>query len=194
MVMEEDELLKKYNTLYLEILMRYKDEIEKGETLYVAELPKLVTPQDESVLAVVNNIKSSFAAYSLDDNFYDAAMKAQAYINTSVSGISVPVQFWLTPSEVIRMGAGDVFDKTVLLCSILIGLGNLTARIVTVVKGSGSESAVYCEFHSKLLLLRADGRMGEFDGKQGLLAAMGFSDDPGTTAYEFNDKMYSSIA
>ena len=192
--MEDDDLLKKYNTLYLEMLMRYKEEIEKGEMLYVAELPRLVTPQDDAVLAVVNNIKSSFASYSFNDNFYDAAMKAQAYIDTSVSSISAPVQFWLMPSEVIRMGAGDAFDKTVLLCSMLIGLGNISAKIITVVKDAASESAAYCEFHSKLLLMRSGSGLQEFGSKQELLAAMGFAEDTNITAYEFNDKMYSSIA
>lgn len=192
--MEDDALLKKYNMLYLEMLMRYKEDIEKGEMLYVAELPELVTPQDEAVLAIVNNIRGSFASYLFEDNFYDAAMKAQAYINTSVSSVSAPVQFWLTPSEVIRIGAGDTFDKTVLLCSMLIGLGNISAKIVTVVKDDSSESAVYCEFHSKFILMRPDGRLQEFGSKQEMLAAMGFAEGPDVTAYEFNDKMYNSIA
>ncbi len=191
--MEDEELLKKYNMLYLEMLLRYKEEIEKGEMLYVAELPKLVTPQDEAVLAVVNNIKSSFASYAFDDNFYDAAMKAQAYINTSVSGVSAPVQFWLTPGEVIRIGAGDTFDKMVLLCSMLVCLGNVSAKIITVVNAGTSKPAVYCEFHSKLLLMKPEGSISEFSSRQELLAAQGVSEDPDTSAYEFNDKMYSSI-
>ncbi|HVA82729.1 MAG TPA: hypothetical protein VNF06_01025, partial [Candidatus Aquilonibacter sp.] len=77
--MEEDALLKKYNQIYLEVILRYKEHIEQNENLNVAELPKLITPTDENVVTAVNKIKSTFDNYSYSSNFLSAAKLAYEY-------------------------------------------------------------------------------------------------------------------
>lgn len=191
--MTEEELLKKYNALYLEIVMRYKDEIERGETLYVAELPKLITPQDETVLGVTNKIKSAFPSYSFEENFEEAACQAHKYVKESILTIEPPIQFWLKPSEVVSIGAGDVFDKMVLLCTILIGLGNISAKIITLVKDDKKNHMIYAEFREKRLAIDAENGISEVKSKEELLAKMGLQKDSEMTAYEFNDKMYNNL-
>ena len=68
--MEEVEVLKKYNDLYLEIIMQNKEKIEDGQNLYVAELPSLVTPNDDNVVAksksIISTVLSDFT-YSYTD-------------------------------------------------------------------------------------------------------------------------------
>ncbi len=192
--MTEDELLKKYNGLYLEIIMRYKEAIEKGEKLYMAELPKLITPSDENVVSIVNRIKGSFQGYNYDQNFYDAAKQANAYIKDSIKTISSPIQFWLRPNQVISLEAGDVFDKMVLLCSMLIALGNASTKIITVVVNDSKKHAVYCEFGGKIVAIDAEGLVSEFDNKEALFERMGVKKESEIDAYEFNDKMYNDLA
>jgi hypothetical protein len=191
--MAEDELLKKYNALYLEMIMRYKEDIEQGETLYVAELPRLVTPQDEAVVTAVNKIKSAFPNYNYDQNFYDAALKAHKYVREAVATVSPPIQFWLKPSQVVNLGVGDIFDKAVLLCSMVIGLGNFSTKIISAIRENTKKHIVYCEFKEKLLTMDLEDGVGEVQNKDALLAQMRIERGVEMTAYEFNDRMYNNL-
>ncbi len=192
--MGEDELLKKYNALYLEMIMRYKEKMEEGERLYVAELPKLVTPDDEAVVAAVNKIRGTFPSYGFDENFTEAAKKAFDFVNGSIMQISPPIQFWLKPSQVLNIGAGDVFDQMVLLCSMLVGLGNPSAKVIVSAKNDVKSYAVYCEFQGKIFVMERGKGISELKDKNELLAKMGIYMGSESTAYEFNDKMYNNLA
>ncbi len=192
--MPEDKLLEKYNSLYLEVIMRYKEYIEERETLHVAELPTLVVPNDEAVVSSVKNIKAMFSSYGYDADFPEAAREAEWYIRERITTTSLPIQFWLRPSQTITLEAGDVFDKAVLLCSLLIGLGNVSSKIVAVMDGSSRKIAVYCEFNDRIMFFDMDGKAAEFGTKDEMLSSMGIGKGEDVTAYEFNDKMYNNLA
>ncbi len=188
------EQLQKYSKLYLEIIMRYKDYIEENEQLYVAELPKLVTPDNDSVVATVNKIKSGFPMYSFEENFKDAIRASYEYVNSEISTIEVPIQFWLTPEETIRIGAGDLFDKAVLLCSMLIALGNPSTKIIVMIDDSERRFVVYSELQNGLVAIDLSSGISEYASKEELVEKLGIGKEEEMTAYEFNDKMYSSLA
>jgi hypothetical protein len=191
--MADEKMLEKYSSLYLEIIMRYKDYIEEKETMYMAELPTLVTPSDESVLSKVKSIKSMFSVYKYDEDFYSAAREAHWFVRDKITDISLPIQFWLRPGQTMTLEAGDVFDKAVLLCTLLIALGNATAKVITLIGDSEKKFAVYCEFSGKTLLFDAEGEATEFGSRQEMLEKLGIGKDSSTTAYEFNDKMYNDL-
>ncbi|MDE1855192.1 MAG: hypothetical protein KGH57_02650 [Candidatus Micrarchaeota archaeon] len=192
--MSDDELTKKYNALYLEMIMRYREKIEEGEKLHLAELPKLVTPGDESVMAAANKIREAFPSYTAEKDFPDAARKSYDFVSESIVRISPPLQFWLKPSEVISIGAGDVFDQAVLLCSMLISLGNLSAKVIASVKNDEKNFAVYYELNGKLIVMEFGKGVRELKDRNELLANMGIYMGSEATGYEFNDKMYSNLA
>lgn len=192
--MEDEDLTKKYNALYLEIIMRYKDAIERGETLYVAELPKLVTPNDEAVLSVVSKMTSSFHVYNYDENFLEASRLAHEYVKEEIATISPPIQFWLRPNQVINLQAGDVFDKIVLLCSILIALGNLSTTIVTAVKDNYKKHVVCCDYKGELMIVDLEDGISTAKSMEEVLERVGIKAGDDVTAYEFNDKMYKDLA
>lgn len=189
-----DELLKKYNDLYIEILMRYKEHIEEKERLYVADLPKLVIPSDENVVSVAKKIESSFPSYVYEQNFVDAAKLAVRYVQLEIAEIKMPIQVWLKPGETIRIGAGDVFDKAVLLCSLLIALGNFSAKVISVVANGEGKFVVYCDFNGKVFFSDLETGFEELASKEELLQRIGIVKSADVTAYEFNDKMYNDIA
>jgi hypothetical protein len=194
--MEDTELLKKYNQLYLEVILRYKEYIEEKESLYVAELPKLVVPENEDVVNIANRIKNSMPSYNYNDNYYDSARLAYSYVKDEITLANLPIQFWLTPDETIKCGAGDIFDKAVLLCSLLIALGDVSAKIIIKVKDSERDFVVYSEFNNIIIAIDLESGIKEYKNKEELLRAMGIknADDSGeVTAYEFNDKMYNSL-
>jgi hypothetical protein len=191
--MQDEELTKKYNSLYLEIIMRYKDEIEKGETVYVADLPKLVTPADEAVVAAVKNITSSYPAYIFDENFLAAAQQAQEYVKDKIATVSSPIQFWLKPNQVISLQAGDSFDKAILLCSMLIALGNPSTKIITSIKDNERKHLIYFEYQNELLCIDLERGMDKVNSKEELFKRIGVNKETEMVAYEFNDKMYNNL-
>jgi hypothetical protein len=191
--MQDEELTKKYNSLYLEIIMRYKDEIEKGETVYVADLPKLVTPGDEAVTTVVKNIMSSYPAYDFEENFLAAAQQAQEYVKDKIATVSSPIQFWLKPNQVISLQAGDSFDKAILLCSMLIALGNPSTKIITSIKDNERKHLIYFEYQNELLCIDLEKGMDKVNSKEELFKRIGVNKETEMIAYEFNDKMYNNL-
>ena len=192
--MDETELLKKYNSLYLEIIMKYKDYIEEQEGLYVAELPKLVTPSDESVKGLAAIIASKFQDYNYADNFYDAAQLSYEFVKDSITSVTLPIQFWLRPGLTINYAAGDVFDKAVLLCSLLIALGNPSTKIIIVIDENRRSFVVYFEFKEKVTAIDLEKGISTFGVRDELLKSLGVEEDGEATAYEFNDRMYNDIA
>ncbi len=195
--MDENDLLKAYNSIYLEIITRYKDYIEEREGLYLTDLPKLVTPSDENVALLTKELEGNFPAYSYDDNFEDAARLAYAYVKDRIAPISLPIQFWLKPSQTIRYGAGDVFDKAVLLCSMLVALGNVSSRIMVVVRNTDRHFIVYSEFRGRIMGMDMESGMKAYENVDAMLKDSGIrkdaENDDDTTAYEFNDRFYRDI-
>jgi hypothetical protein len=191
--MEDEKLTEKYNALYLEIIMRYKDAIELGETLYVAELPKLVTPADENVVAAVSKILSTFHIYIYDENFLEAVQQAHKFVKDEIVTVSPPIQFWLRPGQVLMMQAGDTFDKAVLLCSMMIALGNMSSKIVTTVNDSGKRHVVCCEYKGEQIAVDLEDGVSKSASREELLQTLGIKEGKLSAAYEFNDKMYNDL-
>jgi hypothetical protein len=195
MHMDENELLKKYNDLYLEIIMKYKGHIEEHESLYVAELPTLVTPNDELVKGLAASFSSRFQDYKYEDNFPDAAKLAFEHVKAAIVPVSLPIQFWLRPNQAIKYGAGDIFDKAVLLCSLLIALGNPSTKVIIVVRENERSFLVYFEFKERLVAMNLEDGSNEFGTKDEMLRSLNIDEkNDEITAYEFNDKMYIDLA
>ncbi|MGC8671371.1 MAG: hypothetical protein ACP5TJ_00550 [Candidatus Micrarchaeia archaeon] len=190
----ENEELKRYNQLYLDIIMRYKDYIEENENLSVAQLPTLVTPDDPAIVSFANTLKTKYTNYLFDKNFYEAAKQAHKYVNESIAKAVLPIEFWLKPSETLAAKAGDTLDKATLLCSILIALGNSTSKIIISTSDSTRQVGVYCEFNGKLLYFDIDGGFSEFSTKEELLESLGIGNGKAEAAYEFNNHMYNDLA
>ncbi|MDE1869975.1 MAG: hypothetical protein KGH71_03250 [Candidatus Micrarchaeota archaeon] len=191
--MEEDQLQKKYNQIYLQVILRYKEHIEQNENLNVAELPKLITPTDETVATSTNKIKANFDSYSYNSNFLAAAKLAYEYVTNHVSQVSLPIEFWLYPADTIKCEAGDIFDKATLLCSMMIALGNPSTRVISSVKPNERRFIVYCEFDNALFAFDLDRGLIKFESKEKLIESLVLKENDDTTAYEFNDKMYANL-
>ena len=181
------------NNIYLLIISKYKDYIEEKEALSVAELPTLVTPKAAMVARKAADIKSEFDNYDYDANFYDAGMKAFDFVSRGIGSTALPIEFWLMPEETLRFMLGDVTDKSILLCSILIALGNPSSKVVVVSRDSMRSIYVYYEFGGSVVMMDVEnGKVEKFGNKDDMLKA--FSLDDESAAYEFNDQMYVDIS
>ncbi len=177
--------------VYLAIIERYRDYIEEKENISVAELPRLVTPGEGVVRRKVEEIKGSLAPYYFNTRFEGAAEAAFLFVKETVKDVVLPVQFWLMPKETITYSAGDEVDKCILLCSLLIALGNPSTKVLMRVKDDIRKVFVYCSYNDRLMFFDfAEGKRTFKDEKE-MLDAIGFGG--GTYAYEFNDRTYRDI-
>jgi len=188
---EYDKTLKQ-NLIYLAIISRYKDYIEEKENLSIAELPRLVTPRDEAVAEKVKEIQSNFKPYLYENDFYNASVLAQQFVNGNISNMVLPLQFWLSPAETLKFMIGDEVDKNILLCSMLVALGNPSAKVLINARDGDMSVYVYYEFKEKFYLMGKANDVQPFESKEGMLKSMKISDE--SVAYEFNDRIYADIS
>ena len=133
---KENELLRRTTSLYLTVILRYRDSIEHGEALYIPDLPRLIEPGNSAVVALADKTKSTFDGYGYERDFEKAARGIYDYIRGYVSTVSLPIQFWQKPNETIENRVGDAFDKSILFCSTLAALGCASAKVVLSLDGS----------------------------------------------------------
>lgn len=179
------------NSVYLAIIARYKEYIEEKEGLSVAELPTLVTPENAMVKRKVDEIKSGFLNYSYEANFADAGSRAYEFVKKDIDEMTLPLQFWLSPDETLEFMLGDAMDKNILLCSMLIGLGNPSSRVLVKMEENSRKVYTYYEFKDRVHLLDMENGTKEFESKDALLKRLGTGDD--VVVYEFNNHMYADI-
>ncbi len=186
---EEDDFKDRLNQLYLAVILRYRDHIEEKENLSVAELPRLVTPESQLVSRTADEIKGE--EYVYEANFYEASLKAQEFVRDKIDGVLLPVQFWILPDETIKFRLGDSIDNSILLCSLLIKLGNPSTKVLISIREDTRKAYVYCEFNNSIYLFDISEGVDAFQTKEDMLKHVGI--DENSTAYEFNDKMFLDI-
>ncbi len=187
----DNERIRRLNDLYIAIISRYKDYIEEKEDLSVAELPTLVTPDSSAVKEKAEWVKSRFMNYTYANNFYDASILAFDFVSREIEDVILPLQFWITPTEAITFMMGDIMDKAILLCSMLIRLGNPSSRVFVKIDDSARRVFVYYEFKSTIYVLENGKDPKEFNAKDDMLKEIDFNED--TVAYEFNNQMFGDL-
>ncbi len=188
---KEYERLAKLNKVYLAIISRYKDHIEEKERISVAELPILVMPKGPMVVKRIEEIKAALGSYSYDQRFYEASVMAFSFVRDRIEDAVLPLQFWLTPEDTLTFMIGDLMDKSILLCSLLIGLGNPSCKVLTCTRAGSQRTMVYCEFQGRTHSYDFAVGMSAFDSVEGLRKSFLVGDE--ASAYEFNDKMYLDL-
>ncbi len=188
----ENERLARLNQIYLLIVSRYKDYIEEKEEIAVAELPRLVTPSSPLVAKKSEEIQNSIEGYFYEQNFKEASIAAFNFVEKNVEQITLPLQFWLNPDDTLTFTAGDSMDRNILLCSLLIALGNPSARVLVFMGVADKAIRVYYEFNDTYTMFDLSScGVGEYQSKEEMLAQFSITDD--TTTYEFNDQVYVDI-
>jgi hypothetical protein len=189
--MEDQPNLEVLNSIYLDVIMRYKSYIEEQEHLSVSELPTLVTPKSPMVVLKAGSIKEALEPYSFDHDFYEASVRAYEFVNEEIQAIRLPIEFWLYPDDVIKLGAGDVMDKNVLLCSLLVALGNPSSKVIVSFGDASNVIANYYELNGSFYRLSIGEGLKSYASKEQLMLSLGIDKD--STAYEFNDQLYLDI-
>lgn len=180
------------NQLYLSIISRYRGYIEQKEELAVAELPTLVLPKGELVVRKASAIRAMFPNYTYDSDFPKAAMKAFELVRDEIEEVILPVQFWLTPDETAEFRLGDRMDRNILLCSLLVALGNPDSKVFVVKRESGLSIYTYFDFSGKTVLMDLNDGTKVLTGREAMIGQLSIGEDD--TAYEFNHQSYIDVS
>ena len=184
--LETAELKKKAEVQRLQIELlnliveRYKKFIEDGETKSVSELKSLVKPLDAAVTEVKIQIEDQFHPYAYESNFLLATQKAMDIV-FSWKKIKMPVSFWMSFEDMVRLKAADDLDRAIFLCSVFRALGSDSSNVLISKDKSAWASFVFAE--KTYVVNIAERTMSAYPrGSEGLTQFLY------SAAYSFNDR------
>ncbi len=182
------ELCKKRLAVLRRIIDRYREQIEMGESKTVPDLKNFIDPKNKAVQQVKQDIEGYFHPYIYEKNFEEAASKAFEFLRDKIENDALPVDFWLSPDEVLELGLADEMDKAIFLCSLLIALDNETARVVVETNGQ-RHAFVMFEFNGKFHLMDTVHDVNISGSREEVIEAH-LSGHEHKLVYEFNNKGY----
>jgi len=157
--LEKEEALfyKTRAAVYRKIIERYAEAINGGEEKTLPELKALIKPFDPAVQDVKIKLLESILQgrpYDFEKDFQQAAEASfQRVKSLHFVHADLPVSYWLSPAEIIELGAADPFDRALLYCSLLIALGCKEARVrVVEIEGGIRHPLVFFSFGGKTFL------------------------------------------
>lgn len=187
---EDCSIYKRRLALYKVIISRYKEMIETQEFKSIAELRSLVTPEDKSILQVRDELIAEFRPYLYDRDFTKAAAKAYEFCRGAVKNEFLPVDFWLSPGDIVELKVADEMDKALFLCSLLIALENQTAKVVVVSEERMRHSFVTFEYEDKFCLMDPAHEIFATGAKADIVSAY-ITKGEEKQVYEFNNLEYN---
>ncbi len=149
---DSHDLCKRKAAVLKRIIERYREQIEMGEAKTVPDLRNLIDPKNRAVQEIKQGIEDSFHPYIYEKNFEEAATKAFEFLRDKIENEALPVDFWLSPDDVLELKLADEMDKAIFLCSLLIALDNETAKVVVETNGQ-RHAFVMFEFGGKFYLM-----------------------------------------
>ena len=186
---KEADILRDKLKLYDIILNRYRTMIERSESKTIADLKALIQPKDETVVRVKDQLIDEFKPYLFEKHFYMVAERAHKFVS-EMKTVKTPVDFWLTSKEFLELKGGDMMDKAVFLCSLLIALENNDAYVIVGVDG-GTKIAVGHRTGNGWRFL--DPTTGtSINGDKDALIKQWFAG--AERMYEFNDREYNQLS
>ncbi len=180
------DLLRRRLAVYRVMLLRHKEEIESHENKTVRGLKELVKPRDPAISKLSSKIRDNYHPYLYEKNFEEASKKAIEKMHEILT-IKLPVDFWMTFSEMLETGAADEMDKAILLCSLIRSL-------------DCSDANVYVTDTKKPYLLFSQNEKGWLvDIEKGIINSGGKGDvlkklaEDNKLLYSFNDREYQDL-
>ncbi len=209
--------------VYKKLIERYAEFISLSEEKTIPELKALVSPVDEAVektkqrlleemrgdygrrpavkmidgIQVVGISREEWQ-YSFERDFPKFADKALAFVQGLRhvhADLSIP--YWLSPKEMLDVGAADPFDRCIFLCSLLIAAGCDKARVrVVEVEGGEKRPVVFFSFGERFYIIDAVQEHALFVGADEASLLAGYHADGrkfGRSLYEFNNAEYDDF-
>jgi len=129
--------------VYRKIIEKYAPVVNTGEEKTVPQLKALINKDDE----VVAKVREKISAAAPGGDTMMLAETAYKFVQSlRPVHANLSVTYWLSPSDIMELGAADAFDRAIFLCSILRSLG-LDAKVrVVSLEGGLSHPIVMLSF------------------------------------------------
>ncbi len=119
--------------VYRKIIEKYAALINSGEEKTVPQLKALINKGDEVVARVKEKIIESSPGSDIL-TLAETAYKFTQSLRPVHANLSVT--YWLSPSDIMELGAADAFDRAIFLCSLLHAIGlNAKVRVIALEGG-----------------------------------------------------------
>lgn len=184
----ETSILSDKIRFYELVLNRYRQMIEQSESKTIADLKALINPHDETILRMKEEIVSNMRPYIYEQHFNAAAESAHKLVR-ELRTLKNPIDFWLTPKDLVTLRGGDPMDKAVFLCSLLISLDNPDAYVIVGVN-NGIKVAVIYKHNETWRLLDTTSR-ATISGEKDKIIEEWFGGE--RQIYEFNNVYYNQL-
>ena len=127
---QPEESCRKTLKLYRLLLEKYSELINEREKRTIGEIKSLVNSDDLTVQSVLGDLVEE--GYSFERDYPKAAEKAFAFAREEIEFVEpdIPLNYWLSPKELLTEKVGDDEDLALFLCSVLLGLGDENAEVV----------------------------------------------------------------
>ncbi len=168
--------------LYKLVLTRYKDLISEKESKSVSEIRQRVSPYDDFIRKMRQNIIADLAVYDPKLHFLAAAQKAMAYVR-QIRTCEFAFGFWMRFEEMDKLRIGTAMDKALLLTALMRSLEAEDVRVTVTKRGRP-----YVRFSfsgTTYLFVPESGSVVIGEDADSLL-----SEDP--PAYSFSDLLYEN--
>ncbi len=165
--------------IYKAVLSRYKDIIAEKESLSISEIRQKVSPYNDIIRDIKEEITADMVGYNPEKDFMAAAQKAMSYVRR-IRTCEFAFTFWMDFKEMQELRIGTAMDKAILLAALLRSLGSEDVRVLVTKAGKP-----YVRFRGGNVFVPETGSvlMGEDAMKM-------FSEDP--VAYSFSDLAYEN--
>ena len=212
---EEEKLKKELETANLrtalsrKIIERYAYYINESEEKAIPELKAMVNTKDLAIQEIRKLLLEKLIEkkeklgktdrenpYVYSGDFLLIAEECFEYAK-SLHPLhpNLPVSFWLTPKEMVELKAADIFDRAILLCTLLRSFeGKVKIRVLDLENGL-LHPVVVMRFGEKDYLLDSEQQESSFTSHIGnaeeLIKDFSFSGNKCLKSnYEFNDEEY----
>ncbi len=190
--------LDKKLKLYALLLKKYASYINEREKKTVGEVKSLINKDDLTIDSLVSQFKGS--EYSFEKKYLEAARQAYESVIKEIEYVKadVEVNFWLTPSEIMKERVADDEDFAVFLCACLYALGDERAEVVIAELENLSTHAFVVTYADDKFLLLDPTQKHAFDryfgDKKQVLKGYAFEGAPiKRFLYKFNARDYEQF-
>lgn len=168
--------------IYRLVLKRHRDVINERESLTISEIRQKVSPYNDFIRNIREDITKDMIPYNRSLQFYDAALRAISYVR-GIKTCQFAFTFWMDFEELGRLKIGTAMDKAILLAAVLRSLESEDVRVVVTKKGKPFVRFSWED--SKYLFVPESGSL--LIGEDSLKI---FANDP--ASYSFSDLVYEN--
>jgi len=169
--------------IYRVVINRYKDTINDKESLTISEIRQRVSPYNDIIRGIKDEITKDMIPYYYKRQFFDAAQRAISYIR-SLKTCEFAFAFWMDFDDMDKLKLGTPMDKAIMLAAILRSLESEDVLVMVTKKGKPYVKFLWED--KQYLFVPDSGSLlvGEDSMKI-------FSDD--SVSYSFNDLVYENF-